>query len=64
MSGSVQLQCLSKGQRQEIFQAACRVMDETGIAVGSAEAHDVLNQAGAGVRENRVYIPPPSSNRP
>lgn len=57
MSGSVQLQCLSNDQRREIFGAACRVLGGTGIVIGSAEARDELQRAGARVGESRVYIP-------
>jgi len=63
MSGTVQLQSLSKDRRREIFRAACQVLDETGIIIGSAGACDVLDGAGAMVGKSRVHIPRPLVER-
>lgn len=57
-NATTQFQILSEDQKQEIFQAALRILRHTGVVVHEEEALDVLRDAGARVEEERVYIPP------
>lgn len=57
MSHISHLVSLSRDQREEICSAAVGVLGETGIAIHSPQARDILSQAGARTRGNHVYLP-------
>ena len=54
----LQLTALSTGEVEAIHQATLRILSEVGIILTRAEARDVLVAAGAGVRDDRVLLPP------
>jgi len=54
----LQLTALSTGEGEAIHQATLRILSEVGIILTRAEARDVLVAAGAGVRDDRVLLPP------
>ncbi len=56
MSNNAHLQCLSQGQRREIYRAAVQVLKETGIVIYSPQALDILAQAGARIEDSRAYL--------
>ncbi len=57
MSDDAHTQHLSPDQRRRIYRAALRVLQETGVAIHSARARDVLAAAGARTERDRVYLP-------
>lgn len=56
-NASVQFQVLSDDQRQQVFRAALRVLEHTGVEVHNDEALAVLKEQGAWVDGVRVRIP-------
>lgn len=57
VNASSQFQLLSHDQRQEVYLAALKVLQNTGVAVYSEEALQLLERIGARVEGTRAYIP-------
>ena len=57
INASAQFHLLSQDECQEIYLAALKVLQRTGVAVHSDEARGVLEGRGARVEGTRVYIP-------
>jgi len=58
VNASTQFQILSQDERQEVYFAALKVLERTGIIIHSDEALNVLKEHGAWVEGSRAYIPP------
>jgi trimethylamine--corrinoid protein Co-methyltransferase len=54
----VQLTFLSAHDVEAIHQATLRILNEVGIVLTQPEARDILAGAGAGLRDDRVLLPP------
>lgn len=56
-NASSQFQILSRDQCQEVYVAALKVLRHTGIVVHCDEALEILEENGARVEGERIYIP-------
>ena len=54
----LQLTALATEEVEAIHQATLRILSEVGIILTQAKACDLLTAAGAGVRDDRVLLPP------
>jgi trimethylamine--corrinoid protein Co-methyltransferase len=54
----VQLTVLSGPELEAIHQATLRILGEVGVVLTQPEARDILAGAGAGLRDDRVLLPP------